>query len=808
MEKLNFTYNAPRKQRKQHKHMKKQLKCTSALCALTFCIPQFTPALHAQESLVQKELTRRIHNAQSGNELLQLGDTAYKKKDYKNAVDLYKKAFNIIPKGAISNELRAAAAERYATAATERARKLAKGGRYDEAKALLDEVLKPEIAPAHLAAVKLRKQIDDPIRYNPALTREHTKNVQEVGMALRKAEGFYNLGQYDEALKTYESVLRIDPFNKAARRAMEKIEATKSDYYRAAYDQTRASLLSNVDQAWELPVPKEVDKSLLNQSSYEEEPSSYTLKEKLAGITIDTVDFEGASLEEAVDFVRLKSRTGDAPSITGERNGINIFLNLGDPDSPKAEAISASRIDLKLRDIPLSKVLDYITDQTHTQWRSDGTAITITPLGSSNDALITRSFKVPPNFLTAASSQKTENTDDIFGESKSDSNGFLPEKISITDFLKQNGVSFPDGATASYNPSSNTLIVRNTSSNIDQIDNLVSIISCEEPVQVIIRTTIRRVSEKKLKALSFDWLISPAHLGGGTFLGGGTVGNGSALSDMPLNPFSGLGSPLTAGLRSGDTGLHADKIDSFIEAGTTGFGSTEIRAPGILTITGVYSGIQLQMMMRGMDQKTGADIMTQPSTIARSGERAKIEVIKELIYPSEYEPPELPNDTNNGGISPTTPSMPTAFETRNVGITLEVEPRVGPNKKMIELSLNPELVEFEGFVNYGTPITSPSINRLGEPETRVITPNTILMPVFKTTRLQNQTVTIQDGATIVLGGLLTSRQIKIEDKVPILGDIPYVGRLFRSESEEKRNVAVIITIQAELVDPAGHKWNR
>jgi general secretion pathway protein D len=117
-------------------------------------------------------------------------------------------------------------------------------------------------------------------------------------------------------------------------------------------------------------------------------------------------------------------------------------------------------------------------------------------------------------------------------------------------------------------------------------------------------------------------------------------------------------------------------------------------------------------------------------------------------------------------------------------------------------------VEFEGFVNYGTPITNTSTNLLGEPITTTITPNAILMPVFRTTRLKNQTITIQDGATIVLGGLMTSKKIKIEDKVPILGDIPYAGRLFRSEAEQSMNIAVIITINVELIDPSGRRWNR
>lgn len=64
-------------------------------------------------------------------------------------------------------------------------------------------------------------------------------------------------------------------------------------------------------------------------------------------------------------------------------------------------------------------------------------------------------------------------------------------------------------------------------------------------------------------------------------------------------------------------------------------------------------------------------------------------------------------------------------------------------------------------------------------------------------------LSIYNGATVVLGGLITEARKTIEDKIPFLGDLPYLGRLFRSRSEQsdKRNLLVFVT--ARLVDPAG-----
>ncbi|HVJ45579.1 MAG TPA: von Willebrand factor type A domain-containing protein [Luteolibacter sp.] len=94
---------------------------------------------------------------------------------------------------------------------------------------------------------------------DPATSSELTKREPQIDplrRSLYMAEGNYNLGKYDDAKKDYEAVLRTDPDNAAARRGLERLATAKSDYYRAAYDHTRAELLMEVGKAWELDVPK------------------------------------------------------------------------------------------------------------------------------------------------------------------------------------------------------------------------------------------------------------------------------------------------------------------------------------------------------------------------------------------------------------------------------------------------------------------------------------------------------------------------------------------------------------------------
>ena len=109
------------------------------------------------------------------------------------------------------------------------------------------------------------------------------------------------------------------------------------------------------------------------------------------------------------------------------------------------------------------------------------------------------------------------------------------------------------------------------------------------------------------------------------------------------------------------------------------------------------SGPKLHARMRALVKEKKARIMETGIVTARSGEKALVESVAEYIFPSEYSPPGLPC----GGSPPPLPKekhggrpgWPTAFETRNVGVTLEVEPTVEIHNKAIDLRIVPELVE-------------------------------------------------------------------------------------------------------------------
>lgn len=758
--------------------------------------------------------------------LLRKGDEAYTAARYSEAVDAYAGAYALIPNEPASAELRAATAERYAQASVEHARNLSRKGDVAGAKAVVDKVLDDAVAPKNVGALSFRAQLDDPIRTNPALTAEHGKNVDSVRRLLYTAEGAYNLGKYDESKSKYEEVLRIDPTNTAARRGMEVLASAKSKYYGSAYDQARAEMLSQVDSQWELQPPApELDPSLTDAGDHTLGHSAVSIRAKLDRIIVPKIALDQASLQEALDFLRLRATEGDTTELDPARKGINFTVNLGPSDSPTAQKINSQRFDLRLTNVPVSQILKYITATTGTSYSTDDFSVNITPAGTASTELVSRTYRVPPDFISSlsqgAGSEGTTTADPFASDTPKQ--GLLAKRLGAQEALAKQGVTFPEGSSVSYIATSNTLRIVNTPTNQDYISQIIETLTKTEPMSVTVRVTMIRVEESRLEELGYDWLLDNFGFAGSGWvpgssklnLSGGTQGNGDSVDDINIPTDVIQRRPLTAGNRSGDSAISGNNIDSLL-VDPSGRQSSS-RAPGVIGVNGAVSGANFQVMMRGLDQKKGVDMMAQPSVVTRSNQESSIAIVREFIYPTEYEPPELPNDSGGGNnnndeffgfIAPSssavTPATPTAFEKEDVGITLNVLPIVDPSKNYVNVTLNPVFSDFDGFVNYGSPINKTVSGLLG-PETVVVTPNEILMPVFSKQKFSTS-VDVADGATLVIGGLLSESVQNVEDKTPILGDLPIFGRMFQSKAKKPTSTAIIFMINVEITDPTGRPY--
>ncbi len=211
----------------------------------------------------------------------------------------------------------------------------------------------------------------------------------------------------------------------------------------------------------------------------------------------------------------------------------------------------------------------------------------------------------------------------------------------------------------------------------------------------------------------------------------------------------------------------------------------------------ISRGLDVDIAIQALMRKTSSDLMSAPKITVLSGKRASIVVAQELRYPESYGDIESTVSSSNSGGSAIsiTAGTPQDFVTRNVGVEMSVTPNV-ENDDTISLILEPRVTEFEGFVEYG----GPSIALAGG--TSALVPAGFYQPIFSTREISTE-VTVFDGATIVMGGLTREDVKSVSDKVPFLGDMPGIGRLFRSEGETRMKRNLLIFITANLVSPGG-----
>ena len=810
-------------------------------------------------------------------------------KNFALAHQEFRTAVRYLPDAIVSGKAHDDAVDGFCKSGVKLAEQRIAEGNYAEAEVIVSEILDPRYDPNCRPAAELLAHLQQPGYFNKTMTPKFIAKVEEVKRLLTEADGYYQSGRYDLAFKRYDQVLNLDPYNVAARRGQEKIDNTKYHYGEEAYNETRARNMWQVEKAWEEPVRQYGQAVNPYADAFARDASGTArITTKLNTIIIPRVEFRDASIREAIDFLRQQAVAND-PATEGKK-GVDIVLRLtplgqvappsvpvepaagpaAPPAAPPAGAapqgtaapgttpVSArpivnraivaapaissaeARITITLNQIPLGEALRYIANQAGLKVKVEPYAVAIIPMSEQSNDLITKEYRVPPDFIStsvtagysalqagaykiktgaAAPTGTGKDTQETTGGQQ------LVTREGAKDFLEAQGVPFPPGASANFLPQSSRLIVRNTQDNLDLVDALVEQATVAGPKQVEIESKFIEITQNNLKELGFDWLLGPFKVGSkGAYGSGGTSGllTGPGVGsdpNFPLSPnavnpanpntLSSGQLPVTSGNRSGNMAISANAIDALLFP-TLG---TSTVAPGIFGLAGVFTDPQFQVVIRALNQKKGIDLLSAPKVTTKSGQRAIIEIVREFRYPVTFTAPQVPSISGGAGgtapitISVVTPTTPATFETRNTGVTLEVEPVVGPDGVTIDLNMVPQVVEFEGFINYGSPIFGINPSSTAALNNRVLlTDNVINQPIFSTRKVTTS-VSVWDGQTVVLGGLMREDVQKTEDKVPIIGDIPFLGRAFRTNVDQhiKRNLIIFVT--ARLITPGGQPAN-
>ncbi|MDQ6628394.1 MAG: type II secretion system secretin GspD, partial [Pseudomonadota bacterium] len=308
------------------------------------------------------------------------------------------------------------------------------------------------------------------------------------------------------------------------------------------------------------------------------------------------------------------------------------------------------------------------------------------------------------------------------------------------------------GGFIQADPATNSLIVtapeplyRQVRAMIDQLD--------ERRAQVYIESLIVEVTGDNAADFGFQWqgLLTGGNRNNG-IVGGtnfGTTGNLLSITQAQLGASSSTttgGAGASAGISLGE-GLNVGLVHNFF---------------------GTYG---LAAIARILQSQTNTNIASTPNLVTLDNEEAKIVVGSNV--------PFVTGQYTSTGTAGALSNPFQTIERKDVGITLRIRPQIGENGT-IRMTIFQESSSLSSQVAPGTSNAGPSTNK----------------------RSIESNVVVDDGQILVLGGLIEDRYTDNRSKVPLLGDIPYLGALFRNESRTKTRTNLMVFLRPVVMRDA------
>ncbi|MDX6765793.1 MAG: hypothetical protein SFU85_03280 [Candidatus Methylacidiphilales bacterium] len=649
---------------------------------------------------------------------------------------------------------------------------------------------KPENAQASQILEEVNERLgirdNDESTINPAVDRKFVKNLNKVQALMKLGRDQIGTGQLDAAEKSFSDVLVIDPYNKPAAIELNKLFIKRRTVARIGRESSRQERLTKTREGW--TENTRTEKSVTDPTKLVQpirRSNNFAISQKLTSIIIPQVDFSDATIADAATFITNRTRELDP-----EGTGVSVIV--------KNEGVNSSSkpFSLRLNNVPAGEVLRYITNLAGVKYRVDEFAVFIVPLTERTDVLVTREFPTRPSFFDVAPSASAGNQPAVNSRRTPVDSGDAARSggsESIRSTLEARGVDFStDGAAAFYNLSTGILTVKNTQDQIDLVEELV-IGDTVEALVVKVDARVVEINQTDLNSLAINATLAanPTSIvaSGGSSIGGGSVG-------------------ASTGLQGASAIKPSDVISTLLGAGASAIDpASNATEPNKIGIGGFLDGNAFRALLEALSQKQSFDLMTAPSIIINDGAQGTITIAREFYYPTEFDEAQVTAATISSRTT-VVPAWPSTFETRNVGVVLTAQPRITVDRQRVFLTLKPDITEFDGFINYGSRIFSTESDAFfGVPNGQVISNNVINQPVFSVRTVENAQMEIGDGQTMVLGGLIREDISTVEEKVPILGDIPLIGRAFRSKAEQaiKRNLLIFVTVR--ILRPDGEPYN-
>ncbi len=790
--------------------------------------------------VIIQERLRRQAEEEHGLQSLAAAELAMKEKDYQTAIRMYLEAEKFIGGRPETADARQRLADGLPEAYYRWAAVLAKRGEKEDA---LREAREARKRNGHPKASKLIAELErppDPLpppKYKPRWRQDDFLTVEkEIDDLLKKGREHYKVDEFDLAREMFERVLKRDAENTEALRYLHKTASRRLDRAEMERETTREDMLYELMDTWNsrdyglLEQEFDIKEGGRRRTPEDEEAMKEREKmlQKMAEIKIPEIDFRQANIHDVIEFLSESSIEYDdkLDRAEDEKKGVDIILDLGtgaDDTAPAPEAEldpfaeeigggggggaagDVPLITFRARYISVLEALKIVTRIARLKFSVKGSVVMVVPADMPDSDLFVRTYNVNP-----AAIDRLRGMTQAFaggGGGGADDRG---DFIAIgggggfggggggdddwTNIFQGLGVEWPRGSQIRYVEGMGKFVVKNTLDNLALFENVLGALDIV-PSQIEIEARFVEVMQTDLDSVGFEWDLTDEFE-----LATRKASLGKPLAARERIVATDGTTTLTKGLRFANSLSVADSASS-----------GAMIASDLVRVGSVLTNPELSMVLHALQQKKNTDLLSAPKVTTLSGSEATIKVVTEYIYPTEFTVEPIIGYAG-GSVSGSSQPIgavvePGSFETREVGVILTVLPEVNPDTGLISLTLAPEVVTEPTWRNYGSQYQTFQTSLTGESE--VTTDNMLPMeqPFFHT-RSVTTTINIYNEATVMMGGMITENRNEIDDKIPVLGDLPVLGRFFRSRTEEaeKRNLLIFVT--ARLVDPAGRPLKR
>ena len=591
------------------------------------------------------------------------------------------------------------------------------------------------------------------------LNTSNEKNSKIIQL-MNKAKLAFLKKEYVESVKNLKRILIINPYHKESISLLNRAQNINKKFGDKRAEQSLKTVLLN--QGWSAVKNYDINKLGSNKPStsnlLDEHQNQY---EKLLANSyiFKHIVFNKQNILEVIEILQSNIEKFEVP--------FNIIQKLDFSKISKSKELTlvTSPSD-SLKDI-LEKVVSFF-DLTYTLNNSIISIIHKGTLQNSSNYDF-RSFNISKNFFEFLNEQEVE----------------------IKDYLIQSGVKFPKGSTIHFSPKVGKLFVRNSLKEIEKIHSIITN-NKSSYQQCDIEAKILEISETIAQELNLtldkrDSSSDILFFAENNYLSGLNIENNfrKGVQDLP-NTLDAKGE------------LHLLQDSPALQG---------LKSPNILTFDYVIGNFNLESTLRALKVSNYTSLISTPRAIVKDGEKAIVKVSEERYFLNSIDEERTVSARDNGGngYDVTLPAHPIFGEPRELGIVFEVEPVINYDNYTINLFINPQILEFVKFENIveNTSGFDEAIVRrnLNFPQDAFnaqfrARPSTNL-PILKSRSISTN-LNLWDGENVSLGGITQSKKITIEDKIPILAEIPIIGRLFTREYEAFEKSELIFFVKASI----------